>query len=186
MLAIIAAVVLVLTAGASAQSGPPKIGGILPDLELVKSKDPADLKYLGLSTGGNFFKISQIKAKILIIEIFSMYCPYCQTEAPNINRLYKLIENNPSFRDQIKIIGIGAGNTQFEVATFKRKYKVSFPLIPDEAFNLHKMLGETRTPYFIAVKLGGNNSAEVIYSKQGAIEKIDLFLSNLAGKIKLP
>jgi thiol-disulfide isomerase/thioredoxin len=173
-------IVLAIAAIGFAQSSVPKIGGILPDMELVKSKDSADHKYLGLSSGGNIFKIKQIKSKIVIIEIFSMYCPYCQAEAPNINKLNQLIENNPAYKDKIKIIGIGAGNTPFEVGTFKRKYTIAFPLVPDGDFKLHKLLGETRTPYFIVVKLNGDNPPEVIYSKLGAIAKIDLFLSQIA------
>jgi peroxiredoxin len=93
-----------------------------------------------LSSGGNIFKINQIKSKVVIIEIFSMYCPYCQAEATNINNLNQLIENNPAYKDKIKIIGIGAGNTPFEVGTFKRKYTIAFPLVPDGDFKLHKLL----------------------------------------------
>jgi peroxiredoxin len=109
-----------------------------------------------------------------------MYCPYCQAEAPKINKLDQLIENNPAYKDKIKIIGIGAGNTSFEVGTFKKKYTITFPLIPDDDFKLYKLLGETRTPYFIVVKLNGDNPPQVIYSKLGAIADIDLFLSQIA------
>jgi thiol-disulfide isomerase/thioredoxin len=171
---------LIIPALGSAQGSGLKVGTVLPDLELLKSKDSADHVYLGLSSGGNTYKINQIKSKVVIIEIFSMYCPYCQAEAPNINRLNQLIENNPAYKDKIKIIGIGAGNTPFEVGTFKRKYTIAFPLIPDEDFKLYKLLGETRTPYFIVVKLNGGNEPQVIYSKLGAIPNIHLFLSEIA------
>jgi thiol-disulfide isomerase/thioredoxin len=174
-----AAIILVFAANGVTQNGPPQTGSTLPEMDLVKPKDAALLTYLGLSSGGNIFKVNQIKTKVLIIEIFSMYCPYCQAEAPNINKLYQLIEGNPALQGKIKIIGIGAGNTQFEVATFKKKYAIAFPLIPDEDFKLHKIVGETKTPYFIAVKLTGNNSPEVIYSKLGALENIDLFLAQI-------
>jgi thiol-disulfide isomerase/thioredoxin len=170
---------LVFTAIGIAQIAPPKVGSPLPEMDLVKPKDTALLTYLGLSSGGNVFRVNQIKTKVVIIEIFSMYCPYCQAEAPNINKLYQLIAGNPALRDKIKIIGIGAGNTQFEVATFKKKYTIAFPLIPDEDFKLHKIVGETKTPYFIAVKLNGNNPPEVIYSQLGALENIDLFLAQI-------
>ena len=164
---------------AQKQSEPPKVGAVLPEMELTKPKDTACLQYLGLSSGGSVFKIDQLRTKIVIIEIFSMYCPYCQAEAPNINKLYQLLESRPELKSKIKIIGIGAGNTQFEVATFKRKYTVSFPLIPDEDFKLHKILGEPRTPYFIVVKLNDKKQQEVIYSKLGALENIDLFLARI-------
>lgn len=162
----------------SAENSPPNVGSVFPEIELLKPNSPDHLKYLGLS-GSGFFKINQIKAKVVIIEIFSMYCPYCQAEAPNVNRLYASIEGNPTFKNKIKIIGIGINNSIFETEIFKKKYKVAFPLIPDGDFKLHKIMGEVRTPYFIVVKLNGGKSPEVIYSRLGALENNDLFLSQI-------
>jgi len=81
---------LLLTAEivSASEIGPPQVGGVLPEIELLKPDNPVELKYLGLS-GGGFFKINQIKADVAIIEIFSMYCPYCQGEAPHINNLLR-------------------------------------------------------------------------------------------------
>jgi len=54
---------------------PPAVGGSLPDFKLPAPKDSADKNYLGVS--GSFFsgpfKIPQIRANVVIIEIFSMY-----------------------------------------------------------------------------------------------------------------
>ena len=163
----------------AAENNPPKVGSPLPEMELLMPGNTGDLKYLGLSSGGKTFKVGQIKAHVAIIQIYSMYCPYCQAEAPNVNRLYKLIESNPALKDKVKIIGVGAGNTSFEIGTYKRKYTVAFPLIPDEDFKIHKIVGEVRTPYFIAVKITAGGRTEVIYSRLGALENIDLFMAQL-------
>lgn len=175
-------ILLILMTGIAfaAENNPPKIGNALPEMELLMPANPADIRYLGLSSGGRTFKVGQVKTKILIIQIYSMYCPYCQAEAPNVNRLYALIEGNPALKDKIKLIGIAAGNTQFEVGTYKRKYTVSFPLISDADFKIHKMIGEVRTPYFIAVKIAAGGRTEVIYSRLGALGNIDSFLVQLA------
>ena len=167
------------TAISATENSPPKVGSPLPDFEFPMLNNPADLQYLGLSAGGKYFKINQVKAKVVIIQIYSMYCPYCQAEAPNINRLYAAIENNPALKDKIKIIGIGAGNTQFEVVTYKKKYAVILPLVPDADFTIHKIMGEVRTPYFIAVKLNDGGKTEVIYSRLGALGNVDQFLAQL-------
>ncbi|MDI6742367.1 MAG: TlpA disulfide reductase family protein [Smithella sp.] len=161
----------------AADSRTPQVGDILPVIELSKPGDSAELKYLGLS-GSGVFKVQQIKAEVLIIEIFSMYCPYCQAEAPSINELYKSIENNPALNNKIKIIGIGTGNTSFETDIFRKKYQVAFPLFPDGDFKLHKIIGEVRTPYFFVVKLKGGK-AEVIYSKLGALGDNKSFLNQI-------
>ncbi len=170
--------ILASTASMAASVEPPKVGSSLPEVRLPKPADSGELKYLGLSGSGTFF-VDQVKAKALIIQIFSMYCPYCQKDAPNVNRLYGLMENNPDLKGKIKIIGIGAGNTSFEVATFKKKYKVEFPLIPDGDFKIYKIIGEVRTPYFIVVKLNSSKKLEVVYSRLGAHENVEAFLADI-------
>ena len=166
------------SASAIAASAPPVEGAQLPDANLRVPDNPDDQRYLGL-TGKGAFQIPQVKARVVIIEIFSMYCPYCQREAPKINELYKAIENNETLRGQMKLIGIGAGNSAFEVEVFRDKYKVPFPLLPDEDFSLHKCFGETRTPYFIAIRINDDGSHKVIYSKLGGIEEPKQFLKQV-------
>ena len=166
-----------VTGSLTAAGSPPVVGGTLPDIKLPIPKDSADKNYLGLGFFGfGSFKIPEIKAKLVIIEIFSMYCPYCQREAPNVNQLYAKIEQNPALKGKIKIIGIGAGNTSFEVGTFKKKFNVSFPLFADENYVIHKIVGEVRTPYFIGVKINSDGSHQVIHSKLGNLEGVDQFL----------
>lgn len=168
---------LMMTMICVAEVNPPQVGNAFPDFELLKPVNPAELKYLGLSGSGTF-KIDQIKADVVIIEIFSMYCPYCQGEAPNVNNLHALIEKNPALKNKMKIIGIGIGNSIFETDIFKKKYQVAFPLIPDGDFKLHKTIGQVRTPYFIVVKLKSGKT-EVIYSKLGALGDNNIFLEQI-------
>jgi peroxiredoxin len=156
-------------------SAPPKKGSVLPTITLPMPKDTADKNYLGL-TGEGLFKISQVKAKAVVIEIFSMYCPYCQKEAANVNDLYNIIEKDQKLKGKIKIIGIGAGNTPYEVDIFKKTYNIPFPLFTDEDFTIHKAMGEVRTPYFIVININKDGSHKVIYSELGGIKKPKQFL----------
>jgi peroxiredoxin len=158
-----------------ATSVPPAQGAQLPKVDLPVPNDPAERLYLGLNGKGSF-QIPEIKAKVVIIEIFSMYCPYCQREAPEVNKLYQAIEGDHDLRGKIKLIGIGAGNSQFEVGVFREKYKVPFPLFQDENFSVHKRFGETRTPYFIAIQINEDGSHKVIYSKLGGTQGAEQFL----------
>lgn len=93
-----------------------------------------------------------------------------------MNAMYRKIENDPRLRGKIKMIGIGVGNSVFEVTAFKKKYKVPFPIFPDGNYALYNKLGKVRTPYFIAVKIDGDGSATVFYSKLGALGDPDKFL----------
>lgn len=158
-----------------AASVPPSKGDVLPKINLPIPKSPDEKSYLGLSGVGTF-KIPQIKAKVVIVEVFSMYCPYCQKDAPRINEMYQVIENNPDFKNKIKIIGIGAGNSSFEVEVFKKTYHVPFPLFADKDFSIHKLLGEVRTPYFVAIKINDDGTHKVIRSQLGDFQGAEPFL----------
>ncbi|MBW2265747.1 MAG: TlpA family protein disulfide reductase [Deltaproteobacteria bacterium] len=162
-------------AGSVAAQSPPEVGGLLPEIDLSIPKDPEQRNYLGL-TGEGSFKIPQIEAQVVIVEIFSMYCPHCQREAPRVNEFFQLMAKHPKLKDRVKLIGIGIGNSVFEVDVFRKNYKVPFPLFADGDFSIHKILGEVRTPYFIGVKIKDDGGHEVFYSKLGGFEKAGDFL----------
>ena len=96
-----------------------------------------------------------------------------------MNKLYRKIQANKDLKDSVKLIGIGAANSPFEVDFFRKKYEVAFPLFSDEDRTVHKALGEVRTPYFIGVKIHEDGSDEVIYSKLGGFKDANEFLSKI-------
>ena len=173
LISVIAA--LAAVSPALAADAPPAPGETFPPIALVAPEDPARSQYLGLPPE-MLFRIPDIKADLVILEIFSMYCPYCQKEAPNVNKLYSAIQSRADIRDKIKIIGIGVGNSSFEVDVFRQNYNILFPLFPDEDFIIHYLVGQVRTPYFFAIKIKKDGSARVIYSQLGGIEDINGFL----------
>jgi thiol-disulfide isomerase/thioredoxin len=160
---------------ALAANKPPEKGEVLPIINLPVPKNPDERNYLGL-LGSGLFKIPQIKAKAVIVEIFSMYCPYCQKDAPGVNELYRLIENNPDAKNRIKLIGIGAGNSLYEVEVYKKTYNVPFPLFPDKDFTIHKACGEVRTPYFMVVKINEDGTHQIVHHQLGGYPGAEPFL----------
>ena len=149
-LVVILMAVMGCTATAPPASAPPSAGRqpsqtplVLPALD-----DPAHRDYLGIETTGDF-EFGQIQTQVLIIEVFSMYCPHCQREAPNVNQLYRSITNDPDLKNRIKLIGIGASNTHYEVQHFRESFDIPFPLFPDRSRNLARQLDVRQTPTFI-------------------------------------
>jgi thiol-disulfide isomerase/thioredoxin len=169
----------------SAGIAPPKEGGVLPEITLSMPEAPAHQSYLGITENKKTFRIPEIKAEVVLIEIFSMYCPYCQKDAPVVNELYNKIAQDEKLKTKIKLIGIGAGNSPFEVEFFQKTYGVNFPLFSDSDFSIHKIVGEVRTPYFIGVKIKKDGTHSIFYSERGAIENAPKFLNLILSKAGL-
>ncbi len=168
---------------ATTAAGPPAVGRPFPDIRLPVPADEAQRHYLDLAAGEKTFTIGQIRARVVIIEIFSMYCPHCQREAPAVNALFRRIEADSKLKGKVKLIGIGAGNSAYEVDFFRQKYAVSFPLFPDGKFDVHKKLGEVRTPYFVAVKIDPDGSNRVFFSRLGGAQDAAVLLKELMEQV---
>lgn len=150
-----------------------------PDVELTGKLTQEQRTYLGAGEGG--FTLSGIKADYLLIEVFSMYCPICQRDAPKMNDMYdELVAKVPG--DRIKVIGIGAGNTPFEVNFYAKKYEVAFPLFDDENFVAHKALGDVGTPAYYLVDM--KNGRKVLYFREGELEDKSGLLQRIYDTVK--
>jgi len=146
-------------------------GTILPQFKIDMPDNVETKQYLGLKDLKSF-TISQIPAKLILIEIFSFYCPICHKQAPITNKLYKFIQQNPELSKDVKMIGIGAGNNQKEIEAYKVTFRVQFPLFPDPDFYIHKKLWEQRTPCTILMTKNG----KVLLAHYGVMEDVDEFL----------
>jgi peroxiredoxin len=168
---------------ASGQGQDPHLTTI-SDLELVGPVAKPVADYLGLAAGEAGFRLSQAKADFLLVEVFSMYCPYCQAEAKNVNALYGLLQKSKA-AGKIRMLGIGAGNTPFEVDFFRDKYQVPFPLFPDQEFACHKALSGPGTPYFMLLRADGAGGFKVLHSHLGGFGDPGKFLDTLLAKAGL-
>ncbi|UCF01868.1 MAG: TlpA family protein disulfide reductase [Deltaproteobacteria bacterium] len=146
----------------------------LPEFTINLPDSEETRQYLGLKDL-NSFSVKQISAKLVLLEIFSLYCPHCHRQAPKANKLYKIIRDNQDLDNDIKVIGIGAGNSLREINVYRTKFRVAFPLAPDRNFEIHKSLGGPRTPFTIIASCGG----EVLLTHQGVVEDLDEFLRQI-------
>ena len=180
MLHLIIWAILVMAAGAVCIISPgicsERIGSL--DLALPVPEETHQQAYLGVQ-GQDRFTLGQISGQVVIIEIFSMYCPICQREAADVNALFERIRQDPQLRRRVKLLGIGAGNSAFEVAFFKKKYDIKFPLFPDGDFRLHKQIGEVNTPHFFGLRLLENEKTDLFFSRSGEIKDVEKFLQIL-------
>jgi hypothetical protein len=147
-------------------------------IELPMPGSEKDKSYLGLSGSGNF-KIGEIKTQILLVEVFSFYCPHCQRTASQVNGLYEEIQRRGDLNGKIKMIGIGAKNSAYEVDSYRERYNVPFPLFPDKDLELTGNLCVKGTPTFIGFKTDGKGSQEKFYFGEGGFQEMQKFLSEI-------
>ncbi|MHC1713297.1 MAG: peroxiredoxin family protein [Solidesulfovibrio sp.] len=155
-----------------------------PDVTLSGALTPSQTAYLGLPSDKLPAPISAIQTEALIVEVFSMYCPYCQKEAPTVNALFELIQLR-GLSQRVKIIGIGAGNSDAEVEVFRKKYAVPFPLFSDASFAVHKRLGEVGTPFFYVLVKNADGSFKVLEANLGCMTSPQEFLAEVIQKAGL-
>lgn len=165
--------------------GPGNNAKAAADLEVFPSKplpvpeSMVQADYLGLDSEKQQFEVSDISADLVLIEIFSMYCPICQAEASEVNRLFSLIREQ-GLEDRIKIIGIAPGNSAFEVGVFQKEYEIEFPLFPDPDYEWHDILGKVGTPYFITVS---TDKSRILSASEGAFSSPEDFFQELKNEL---
>ncbi|MCF8072498.1 MAG: TlpA family protein disulfide reductase [Desulfarculaceae bacterium] len=183
LLAILALILLGGPAPASAKAvGLVKLGSPFPPAAFEAPKEAAARAYLGLAEGQDLDPAS-VPGRLVIVEFFNMYCTHCQREAPKVNRLYQLIQDK-GWGDEIKLVGVGAKNSAYEVDVFVKHFKVPFPMVPDLKLKSLDLLGEIFTPHFVVI-LKDAKGNRVIYSKSGPPPAPEKWLPDLAAQAGL-
>ena len=192
LFAFVAALILALTASTQALAveaseapgaKPLAVGTTFPDVPLIGPVSPELATSLGLPSQTGPSPINTVAADVLVVEIFSMYCPFCQREAPTINALQALIDKQ-TLGGRIKLIGIGAGNSDTEVDIYRKKFNVPFALFSDADFAVHQRIGQVGTPFFYVLRRKPAGY-EIVMTHLGVIRSPTDFLAAITAKAGL-
>lgn len=94
---------------------------------------------------------------------------------PYINELFDKIEKDPELKGRVKMLGIAAGNDHFETALEEKRYQ--FPIIPDDTYEFHGLVGRPPTPFLIFARPYSDGRLLVVDSHLGRIEDSDKLFS---------
>lgn len=150
---------------------------------LTAPASETERRYLGLPAGKASFRLADVQAEVLVVDIFDLYCHVCQKTAPTMNRLHALIQTRAQ-SERIRMIGIGAGDTPLETETFRKKYRIPFPAFSDRAKAVTRQLGPDQRPALVVLKRQGDR-LEVVYAHTGSIDDVEATLGEIlaaAGK----
>lgn len=158
-------------------------GTAVPDLTFPTTElTPAQAKDLGVAAGAPF-KLDRVKADAVILVVYSMYCPFCQKEAPELVKLHEMIAQK-GLADKVKLVGLGAGNSPFEVKVFREKFNIGFALFPDQDFTAYKALGQVGTPFYYLLKRSGAGFT-VVGNQLGCVTSAQAYLDDALGRLGL-
>jgi peroxiredoxin len=153
---------------------PPALTISMPQIRLAAPKTTDLQNYLGVAADSEF-NITQVPSKLILIEIFNAFCPDCQKNAPQINRVFNIIENDADLKTDIKVIGIAAGNDAVQMEPFVKEFKIKYPVFPDPDNKIHELLGSAGPPGVILADIHG----KVLFVHEGVLEDIDFLLEKI-------
>lgn len=154
--------------------GLPRLGTVIPVFSIPVPPNEVYKSYLKLEGEGTF-QPGDMEAKLVLIEVLNVHCVSCLYMAPYMNELYAKIEKDPELKGRVKMMGIGAGNDKWEIARNEGMYK--FPIIPDEDYEFHNLVGAPATPFLIFAQPFGQGRLFVVDSHLGRLEDSDVLLS---------
>lgn len=156
-------------AGPAWCAGLPKKGDTLPAFDLPAPASDKAREYLGIRH--ERFRLAQIPCRLLLLEVIGVYCPQCYQQAPLFSTLFHRIETG-KLKDEVKMLALAAGGNEIEIKYLYDQVRYSFPIVADPNFEIHKLLGEPRTPFTLLI----DPSGKVLYTHMGVIQNIDAFL----------
>lgn len=152
-----------------------KAGNKLGDLEFPPPISAEAAKYLGVPEGKPF-KLSQVNAPYVLVEVFATGCPHCVTHAPLMNQFFNMVKND----GKIKVIGLGSGDNVSNIQAWQKQFKVPFALVADPDRKTTDKINIMGTPTTVFM----NKNGDVLDARPGAFQNAQDFLKDLKGLMK--
>jgi len=110
---------------------------------------------------GDYRKLSELRGKPLIINVWASWCGPCRAEMASLERLSRRFNGK-----QFNIIGVSTDDHANLAAEFLRRAKVTFDNYHDRNLLLESMLGANTIPLTVLVDAQGRVVRKVRGSKQ--------------------
>jgi thiol-disulfide isomerase/thioredoxin len=145
----------------------------LPDDQLTK----ADRAYLGLAKTGPF-TVKDVKAELVFVEFLNVYCYACNMQAPVLDQVVAKVAARADLKGRVRFLGIGVGNNAKEIAAFKEKYDIPFPIVADAKFEAWEQIGNPGgTPFMVLWAPKPAKGGAVTKAQLGLMRDVNAFIT---------
>jgi len=99
---------------------------------------------------GSLFDLEEyLGKKYILLNFFTTWCGRCQWESEGLNRVYA------EYKDKFVFVRINVMEEREKVVKFAEKYRIPFPVIPDERTEISRLYGVKYVPANIIIGLDG-------------------------------
>ena len=87
--------------------------------------------FTGTTVDGQIITLSDLKGKLVLVNVFASWCGPCRVETPHLVEVYNEID-----RDRVEFIGLNLQETPEAVEFFKDEFFITYPLVLNESGDL--------------------------------------------------
>ena len=157
----------------------PKVGQSVGNLTFPKPFSEKDANYLGLAKM-DAFSLQDIKSPYVLVEQFTTSCPHCLAQAPVLNKLYTMVQQDAALKSKLKFLAMGQNNDANAVKMWKASHKVPFPVLPDTLSTFGKALNFSAYPLTLVL----DRSGKILFVHIGAFKNADKVLKGIKAVVK--
>lgn len=81
---------------------------------------------------GKEYQLSGYKGKGVFLNFWGTWCEPCKKEMPHMEKMAK------EYKDQVEILAVNVGESEFQVNTFAEQYGLTFPIPIDKSKEVQK------------------------------------------------
>ncbi len=126
----------------------------------------------------NMVRLSDLKGKVVFLNIWATWCSPCREEMPSMEKLYQEMKGHPFEILAVSIDSLGAK----AVGPFMKEFKLSFPALLDPQGTIQQLYGTTGIPESFIIDGDGTIVAKVIGARDWAAADAVRALKKLAQK----
>lgn len=87
--------------------------------------------FTGTTVDGETVTLSDLKGKVVLVNMFASWCGPCRVEAPHLAEVYNSID-----KDKFEFVGLNLQETPGAVEGFQDEFFIEFPLVLNEGGDL--------------------------------------------------
>jgi thiol-disulfide isomerase/thioredoxin len=116
----------------------------------------------------------------VLIEQFNTSCPHCMHQAPFLNQVYNMAQQDADLKGKLKFMAAGQANDEMAVKMWKAFHKVPFPVVPDPDSGLGKALNFSPYPVTFIV----NPAGKILWVHIGAFDNPEEIVKEIKKVVK--